>query len=100
MINKLVNYVNFFLNLICLSTGCEGSLQKVRATPQHSLLVHKEGRRKQFPLVFALMSRKTEEDYVAVFRAIMESLQATQVEEFMVDFELGKCQSVNHIIIF
>ena len=62
--------------------------------------VHKEGRRKQFPLVFTLMFRKTEEDYASVFRAILESLQETQVEEFMVDFELGKCHSVNHIIIF
>ena len=62
--------------------------------------VHKDGRRKQFPLVFAWMSRKTEEDYVAVFRAILESLQETQVEEFTVDFELGKCNSLNYIIIF
>ena len=62
--------------------------------------VHKDGRRKQFPLVFALMSRKTEEDYIAVLRAILDSLQDTEVEGFMVDFEVGKCHSVNHIIIF
>lgn len=57
--------------------------------------VHKDGRRKQFPLVFALMSRK---DYVAVLWAILDSLQDTEVEEFMVDFEVGKCHSVNHKI--
>ncbi|XP_078322232.1 uncharacterized protein LOC111108686 [Crassostrea virginica] len=44
------------------------------------------------------MSRKTEEDYVAVFRAILESLQATQVEEFMVDFELGAWQAIRWML--
>lgn len=35
--------------------------------------VNKDGRRKKFPL----MSRKTEEDYVAVLQAILDSLQET-----------------------
>lgn len=48
--------------------------------------VHKDDHRKQFFLVFALMSRKTEKYYAAVLRAILGSLQDTEVEEFMVDF--------------
>lgn len=52
-----------------------------------------------FFLVFALMSRKTEKYYAAVLRAILVRLQDTQVEEFMVDFEVAKCHSMKPIII-
>lgn len=55
----------------------------------HSFILQ-DGRRKQLPLAFLLMSRKTEEDYVAVLQAIVDCLQETSVEEFMVDFEVGK----------
>lgn len=36
------------------------------------------------------MSRKTEEDYVAVLQALVDRLEETSVEEFMVDYEVGK----------
>lgn len=36
------------------------------------------------------MSRKMEEDYVAVLQALVNDLEETSVEEFMVDYEVDK----------
>ena len=49
----------------------------------------REGARKQFPLAFALMSRKTKEDYIAVLRCLKEKLTDPVVEAFVLDFEKG-----------
>ena len=51
--------------------------------------VQREGARKQFPLAFALMSRKTKEDYIAVLRCLKEKLTDPVVEAFVLDFEKG-----------
>ncbi|KAH3694034.1 hypothetical protein DPMN_081473 [Dreissena polymorpha] len=48
--------------------------------------------KKQLPLVFALMSTKTEADYVAVLTAIKEKLNNPVVDNFVLDFEQGKYQ--------
>ena len=82
-------FSKFDMSFIPLPQGGNDPFKKSGQLLSIHSFVHKDGRRKQFPLVFAWMSRKTEEDYVAVFRAILESLQETQVEEFTVDFELG-----------
>ncbi|KAH3817396.1 hypothetical protein DPMN_118930 [Dreissena polymorpha] len=52
--------------------------------------IQKDGMKKQLPLVFALMSRKTEADYVAVLTAIKEKLDNPVVDNFVLDFEQGK----------
>ncbi|XP_048755039.2 uncharacterized protein LOC125666009 [Ostrea edulis] len=62
----------------------------------HSFILQ-DGRRKQLPLAFVLMSRKTEEDYVAVLQAIVDCLQETSVEEFMVDFEVGAWLAIRRV---
>ena len=54
--------------------------------------IQKDGMKKQLPLVFALMSRKTESDYFAVFTAIKEKLNNFVVDNFVLDFEQGKLQ--------
>ena len=46
--------------------------------------VQREGARKQFPLAFALMSRKTKE-----VRCLKEKLTDPVVEAFVLDFEKG-----------
>jgi hypothetical protein len=48
--------------------------------------VEKDGQKKQFPIAFALMSRRTKADYVAVLQA----LKTTAMEMVMLDFERGK----------
>jgi hypothetical protein len=52
--------------------------------------VEKKGEKKQFPLAFALMSRRTKADYVAVLQALKTALVTTAVEMVMLDFERGK----------
>ena len=52
--------------------------------------IHKDGKLKQLPLVFALMSRKTEADYVAVLRAIRDRVPNLSVENVVLDFEKGE----------
>ncbi|CAC5384543.1 unnamed protein product [Mytilus coruscus] len=47
----------------------------------------KDGQRKQLPLAFALMSRKTEADYVAVLQSLKDRMVDTAVAHF-VDFEV------------
>lgn len=55
----------------------------------HSFILQ-DGRRKHLPLALVLMSRKMEEDYVAVLQALVNDLEETSVEEFMVDYEVDK----------
>lgn len=43
------------------------------------------------------MSRKTEEDYVAVLQALVNSLEETSVEEFMVDYEVGAWLAIHRV---
>ena len=57
----------------------------------HSFM-EKDGNCKQVPLMFALMSRRRQDDYVAVFRKLLDVLGTVQVEEFMLDFEQGITQ--------
>jgi hypothetical protein len=53
--------------------------------------VEREGQSKQFPLVFVLMSRRTQADYETVFRAITDRVgDGIAVEGFVADFEVGK----------
>ena len=57
----------------------------------------KDSDMKQVPLVFARMSGKRKEDYVAVFEAISQMLPLRpKVERFAVDYEAGK----NAILIY
>ena len=51
--------------------------------------IHGFVQREQFPLAFALMSRKTKEDYIAVLRCLKEKLTDPVVEAFVLDFEKG-----------
>uniref|UniRef100_A0A8W8MYX2 MULE transposase domain-containing protein n=1 Tax=Magallana gigas TaxID=29159 RepID=A0A8W8MYX2_MAGGI len=62
----------------------------------HSFILQ-DGRRKQLPLAFVLMSRKTEEDYVAVLQALVDRLEETSVEEFMVDYEVGAWLAIRRV---
>ena len=52
--------------------------------------VQSDGSRKQFPLAFALMSRKKKDDYIAVLGCIKEKLPSPVVEAFVLDFEKGE----------
>lgn len=51
----------------------------------------------QFPLVFALMSRRRKEDYVEVFRAIQGRLDSVAVEMMTADFEAGVWQAIRQV---
>lgn len=59
--------------------------------------VHKDGKSMQFPLVFALMSRRRKEDYVEVFRAIQGRLDRVAVEMMTADFEAGVWQAIRQV---
>lgn len=59
--------------------------------------VHKDGKSMQFPLVFALMSRRRKEDYVEVFRAIQGRLDSVAVEMMTADFEAGVWQAIRQV---
>ncbi|CAC5378806.1 unnamed protein product [Mytilus coruscus] len=48
----------------------------------------KDGQRKQLPLAFALMSRKTEADYIAVLQSLKDRMVDPVVAHFVVDFEV------------
>ncbi|KAH3808944.1 hypothetical protein DPMN_137306 [Dreissena polymorpha] len=52
---------------------------------------------KQIPLLFALMSRRKKEDYVAVLGEIKSILGAYSVEGFVVDFEAGSWGAIRHV---
>lgn len=51
--------------------------------------VEKDGRSMQFPLLFALMSRRRKEDFIEVFRAVQDRLGNSSVEMVTADFEAG-----------
>lgn len=57
------------------------------------------GKRKQFPLVWAIMSRRRAADYVIVFeelrRLMAEHSLSFTPEAFMMDFEMGKFEGLN-----
>ena len=59
----------------------------------HAFTSNEHGR-KQFPMVYALMSKRRTEDYVALFEAVKEYSTriglACNPKSFMVDFEAGK----------
>ena len=60
----------------------------------------KDSDMKQVPLVFAMMSGKRKEDYVAVFEAISQMLPLRpKVERFVVDYEAGKNAIFIYIIM-
>ncbi|XP_052259998.1 uncharacterized protein LOC127864381 [Dreissena polymorpha] len=56
-----------------------------------------DGKMKQIPLLFALMSRRKKEDYVAVLCEIKSILGAYSVEGFVVDFEAGSWGAIRHV---
>ncbi|XP_052260568.1 uncharacterized protein LOC127864714 [Dreissena polymorpha] len=56
-----------------------------------------DGKMKQIPLLFALMSRRKKEDYVAVLGEIKSILGAYSVEGFVVDFEAGSWGAIRHV---
>lgn len=82
--HRLNNCICFFEQVVKDPFKRSGQLLSI-----HSFILQ-DGRRKQLPLAFVLMSRKTEEDYVAVLQALVNSTEETSVEEFMVDYEVGK----------
>ncbi|XP_052233153.1 uncharacterized protein LOC127846012 [Dreissena polymorpha] len=51
--------------------------------------VEREGASKQLPLVFVLMSRRTQADNEFVFRAVMERVGNVEVEGIVADFEVS-----------
>ena len=60
----------------------------------------KDSDMKQVSLVFAMMSGKRKEDYVAVFEAISQMLPLRpKVERFVVDYEAGKNAIFIYIIM-
>ncbi|XP_041364761.1 uncharacterized protein LOC121380077 [Gigantopelta aegis] len=59
--------------------------------------VRKDGKRKQFPLAFALMSRKRKEDYVKILDAIKQKMERNVLETFVVDFEKGAWQAIREV---
>ncbi|XP_062594510.1 uncharacterized protein LOC134255924 [Saccostrea cucullata] len=59
--------------------------------------VHKDGKSMQFPLLFALMSRRRKEDYIEVFRAVKERLGNSSVEMVTADFEAGAWQAIREV---
>ncbi|XP_052232878.1 uncharacterized protein LOC127845779 [Dreissena polymorpha] len=62
----------------------------------HSIhaFVKKEEDEKQVPLAYALMSRRSKEDYVQVFRSLRRRLGDPIVEWFMLDFEAATWQAI------
>lgn len=56
--------------------------------PSYHAFILKDGQHKQLPLAFALMSRKTEEDYFAVFQSLKDRLVDPVLAHFAVDFEI------------
>ncbi len=79
----LLNFNNCFFQVVSPPFKGNGQLLSIHA------FVQKDGQRKQFPLAFAIMSRKTEADYIAVLRALKDKMVDTQVTHFVLDFELG-----------
>ncbi|XP_069138834.1 uncharacterized protein [Argopecten irradians] len=59
--------------------------------------VHINGKKKQFPLVFAIMSRRRKSDYVRVLTAVRDRLGDCQVEMCMLDFELAAWQALRDV---
>nr|XP_022334437.1 uncharacterized protein LOC111131283 [Crassostrea virginica] len=59
--------------------------------------VQKDGKSMQFPLLFALMSRRRKEDYIEVFRAVLERLENPLVEMVTADFEAGAWQAIREV---
>ncbi|XP_052271690.1 uncharacterized protein LOC127872400 [Dreissena polymorpha] len=59
--------------------------------------IHKDGKLKQLPFVFALMSRKTEADYVAVLRAIRDRVPNLSVENVVLDFEKAAWKGIREV---
>jgi hypothetical protein len=53
----------------------------------HAFVKNDDGFAKQIPLFFAVMSGKKKKDYVAVFKAVKETMAVMNVKSFMVDFE-------------
>lgn len=59
--------------------------------------VEKDGRSMQFPLLFALMSRRRKEDNTEVFRAVQNRLGNSSVEMVTADFEAGAWQAIREV---
>ena len=59
--------------------------------------VHKDGKQRQFPLVFSLMSRRKKSDYVEVLTAVLEKMEEATVESMVLDFEIGAWQAVKDV---
>ncbi|KAK3083417.1 hypothetical protein FSP39_022105 [Pinctada imbricata] len=55
------------------------------------------GELKQFPLMFALMSRKTKDDYIQIFRHIQALVGPPDVEGFVADFEKALWQALRDV---
>lgn len=54
-----------------------------------SAFMERDGHQRQLPLVFALMSRHTQRDYVAIFNIVVDRVGQLAVEGFVADFKLG-----------
>ncbi|XP_033746946.1 uncharacterized protein LOC117332171 [Pecten maximus] len=57
-----------------------------------------DGKKKQFPLVFVLMSCRRKSDYVRVLTAIRDRLGDCQVEQCMLDFEQAAWQAIREVL--
>lgn len=54
-----------------------------------SAFMERDGHQRQLPLVFALMSRHTQRDYVAIFNIVVDRVGQLAVEGFVADFKLA-----------
>ena len=80
----------------------DGTFHIVRKPFYQLLTVHcfikKDGISKQVPLVYAVMSGKEKNDYVAVFRAIRAALPVRpSVREAMLDFEMAIWKAMDDV---
>ena len=63
----------------------------------HAFVRHEDST-KQVPLVTSMMSRRSKQDYITIFRGILDSLPSPpQVQRVVLDYEKTTWKAIGHL---